>query len=95
MDTTGESNLAELVRHLQAVGGKLMISGIQPQPLELLKRTGLYSTIGEAQFYPHTGKPLMTHLTASITTSVLDVAMPLLGSVQRSPVWKRREVCAV
>ncbi|MEK3662750.1 sulfate permease [Paenibacillus sp. FSL F4-0236] len=58
MDTTGESNLAELVRHLQAVGGKLMISGIQPQPLELLKRTGLYSTIGEAQFYPHTGEAI-------------------------------------
>ncbi|OMD44370.1 SulP family inorganic anion transporter [Paenibacillus odorifer] len=58
MDTTGESNLAELVRHLQAVGGKLMISGIQPQPLELLKRTGLYNTIGEAQFYPHTGEAI-------------------------------------
>ncbi|OZQ61711.1 sodium-independent anion transporter [Paenibacillus sp. VTT E-133280] len=58
MDTTGESNLAELVRHLQAVGGKLMISGIQPQPLELLKRTGLYSTIGEAQFYPRTGEAI-------------------------------------
>ncbi|WP_313639931.1 SulP family inorganic anion transporter [Paenibacillus sp.] len=58
MDTTGESNLAELVRHLQAVGGKLMISGIQPQPLELLKRTGLYDTIGEAQFYQHTGEAI-------------------------------------
>ncbi|ETT67698.1 sodium-independent anion transporter [Paenibacillus odorifer] len=58
MDTTGESNLAELVRHLHAVGGKLMISGVQPQPLELLKRTGLYDKIGEAQFYHHTGEAI-------------------------------------
>ncbi|WP_339317739.1 sulfate permease [Paenibacillus sp. FSL R10-2734] len=58
MDTTGESNLVELVRHLQASGGKLMISSIQPQPLELLKKTGLYDTIGEAQFYRHTGEAI-------------------------------------
>lgn len=58
MDTTGESNLAELVRHLHADGGKLMISGVQPQPLELLKRTGLYDKIGEAQFYQHTGEAI-------------------------------------
>lgn len=55
MDTTGEANLAELVRHLQGNGGKLIISAIQPQPLELLKKTGLYEVIGESQFYRHTG----------------------------------------
>ncbi|QUL55530.1 STAS domain-containing protein [Paenibacillus tritici] len=55
MDTTGEANLAALVKQLQADGGRLMISGIQSQPLELLKKTGLYDRIGAAQFYDHTG----------------------------------------
>lgn len=55
MDTTGEANLAELVKQLQADGGKLLISGIEPQPLELLKRTGLYDKIGVQQFFGHTG----------------------------------------
>lgn len=55
MDTTGEANLAELVKQLQADGGKLLISGIEPQPLELLKRTGLYDKIGGQHFFGHTG----------------------------------------
>lgn len=62
IDTTGESNLALLARHLQANGGKLLISSIQPQALELLKRTGLYDTIGEAQFYSYTGEAITSAL---------------------------------
>lgn len=58
MDTTGEANLAALVKELQAAGGRLMISGIQSQPLELLKKTGLYDRIGPAQFYDHTGEAI-------------------------------------
>ncbi|ASA25500.1 SulP family inorganic anion transporter [Paenibacillus donghaensis] len=58
MDTTGESNLAELVKQLQQGGGKLLISSIQPQALELLKKTGLYDTIGAAQFFEHTGEAI-------------------------------------
>lgn len=58
MDTTGEANLAALVKQLDEIGGKLMISGIQSQPLELLKRTGLYDRIGAAQFYDHTGEAI-------------------------------------
>ncbi|ETT39029.1 sulfate ABC transporter permease [Paenibacillus sp. FSL R7-269] len=58
MDTTGEANLAALVKDLQAAGGRLMISGIQSQPLELLKRTGLYDRIGASQFYDHTGEAI-------------------------------------
>ena len=58
MDTTGEANLAALVKQLQAAGGRLMISGIQSQPLELLKRTGLYDRIGASQFYDHTGEAI-------------------------------------
>ncbi|WP_025688655.1 SulP family inorganic anion transporter [Paenibacillus zanthoxyli] len=58
MDTTGESNLAGLVRHLESSGGKLLISSIQPQPLELLRKTGLYERIGAARFYDHTGEAI-------------------------------------
>ncbi|MEK3875028.1 SulP family inorganic anion transporter [Paenibacillus sp. FSL H7-0756] len=58
MDTTGEANLAALVKELQNAGGRLMISGIQSQPLELLKKTGLYDRIGAAQFYDHTGEAI-------------------------------------
>ncbi|MEK5024493.1 SulP family inorganic anion transporter [Paenibacillus sp. FSL M7-1046] len=58
MDTTGEANLSGLVKQLQADGGRLMISGIQPQPLDLLKKTGLYDKIGAAQFFDHTGEAI-------------------------------------
>jgi SulP family sulfate permease len=58
MDTTGEANLAGLVKQLHADGGRLMISGIQSQPLDLLKKTGLYDRIGAAQFYDHTGEAI-------------------------------------
>lgn len=58
MDTTGEANLAALVKQLQADGGRLMISGIQSQPLDLLKKTGLYDKVGAAQFYEHTGEAI-------------------------------------
>lgn len=68
MDTTGEANLAELVKHLQRVDGKLLISGIQPQPLSLLKKTGLYEAIGKEQFYEHTGKAIDNALHAVDTS---------------------------
>ncbi|WP_019913775.1 SulP family inorganic anion transporter [Paenibacillus sp. HW567] len=58
IDTTGEANLAGLVKKLQEDGGQLMISGIQSQPLELLKKTGLYDRIGETQFYARTGEAI-------------------------------------
>jgi SulP family sulfate permease len=58
MDTTGEANLSGLVKQLQDAGGRLMISGIQRQPLELLKKTGLYERIGAAQFFEHTGEAI-------------------------------------
>lgn len=55
IDTTGEANLASLVNDFQKHGGTVLISGIQPQPLEVLKRTGLYERIGADRFYEHTG----------------------------------------
>ncbi|WP_274364833.1 SulP family inorganic anion transporter [Paenibacillus thermotolerans] len=58
MDTTGESNLASLVKHFEKFGGIILVSGIQSQPLEVLKRTGLYTLIGSEHFFGHTGEAL-------------------------------------
>ncbi|WP_150272065.1 SulP family inorganic anion transporter [Paenibacillus tepidiphilus] len=62
IDTTGEANLAGLVKGLQENGGRLFISGLQPQPLELLKRTGLYDRIGAEQFFDRTGDAIQAAL---------------------------------
>ncbi|MEX1028490.1 MAG: sulfate permease [Paenibacillaceae bacterium] len=58
MDTTGESNLASLIKHFEKIGGTILISGIQPQPLSVLQRTGLYSVIGEEHFFNHSGEAI-------------------------------------
>jgi sulfate permease, SulP family len=55
MDTTGESKLASVVKTWKNNGGMVLISGIQSQPREVLKRTGLYAYIGEQHFFEHTG----------------------------------------
>jgi SulP family sulfate permease len=58
MDTTGESNLSSLVKHFGKFGGIILVSGIQSQPLDVLKRTGLYTLIGAEHFFGHTGEAL-------------------------------------
>ncbi|MEB3103834.1 SulP family inorganic anion transporter [Ferviditalea candida] len=58
MDTTGESNLASLVKHFVKLGGIVLVSGVQPQPLEVLKKTGLYGFIGEDHFFGRTGEAI-------------------------------------
>ncbi|MBB6669197.1 SulP family inorganic anion transporter [Cohnella nanjingensis] len=58
MDTTGESSLASLVKSCEKFGGKVLISGIQPQPLEVMKRTGLFTRIGAEHFFGHTGEAI-------------------------------------
>lgn len=55
MDTTGERNMAELVKHFEAHGGKILVSGAQKQPLEVLRTTGLFGKLGESSFFEHTG----------------------------------------
>lgn len=55
MDTTGESKLARVVKDFKNHGGEVLISGIQPQPKEVLKRTGLENMIGKEHFFEHTG----------------------------------------
>ncbi|MNI65864.1 hypothetical protein D3C73_1213880 [compost metagenome] len=53
---------------MQAAGGKLLISGIEPQPLDMLKKTGLHERIGAEQFFEHTGDAINAAL-AMIDTS--------------------------
>jgi SulP family sulfate permease len=55
LDTTGEAILAGVVKDVQKNGGIVLISGIQPQPREVLARTGLDKTIGLDHFFEHTG----------------------------------------
>lgn len=58
VDTTGESNLVSLVKHFEKFGGMVLMSGIQPQPLKVLKRTGLFDLIGADHFFEHTGEAI-------------------------------------
>lgn len=63
MDTTGESNLASVVDDFKKRGGIVLISGIQPQPKEVLKRTGLENKIGTECFFEHIGEAIDYALT--------------------------------
>jgi len=54
MDTTGEANLSSIVRHFSK-NGIVLISGMNPQPESVIKKTGLDSIIGEEHFFEHTG----------------------------------------
>lgn len=63
MDTTGEANLASLVRHFQKNGGTVVLSEIKDQPLRLLRKTGLLKTIGEEHVFRTTGEAINYSLT--------------------------------
>lgn len=58
MDTTGESNLASLVLHFKRSGGLVLLSGIQQQPLDVIKKTKLYEQIGADHIFEHTGEAI-------------------------------------
>lgn len=63
MDITGESNLSALIKQVKSYGGIVLITGIQPQPKDVLLRTGLYAYIGEHHFFAHTGEAIEYALT--------------------------------
>lgn len=58
IDATGEGNLSALVNDFQKVDGTILISGIEEQPLEMLKKSGLYEKIGPEHFFEGTGKAI-------------------------------------
>ncbi|MFC5699812.1 SulP family inorganic anion transporter [Cohnella faecalis] len=55
MDASGEAIMASLVEELEKSGGQILLSGVQPQPLDIMKKTGLLEKIGERWFFEHTG----------------------------------------
>lgn len=57
MDTTGEAILASIVNHFSK-SGIVMISGLNPQPEKVLKKTGLFEIIGQEHFFEHTGEAI-------------------------------------
>lgn len=63
IDTSGESILENLHKRIKNVHGKLLISGLSPQPKEILQKTGLYHAISEDHFYEHTGEAIDYALT--------------------------------
>lgn len=54
IDVTGEANLAAFVTDYLKHGGILLITEIREQPCEMLKKTGLYDTIGAEHFFTDT-----------------------------------------
>lgn len=63
LDTTGENNLKNIVLQLRKNDCKILIAGLQGQPLEMLNITGLYEEIGEECFFPDTESAITHGLT--------------------------------
>lgn len=54
MDLTGETHLEGIVNDFQSHGGIVLVSGLNQQPEEVMRRTGLYDKIGREHFFRHT-----------------------------------------
>ncbi|WP_042349344.1 SulP family inorganic anion transporter [Bacillus massiliigorillae] len=63
LDTTGENNLKQIIQQLQKNNCRVLISGMHDQPLEIVKRTGLYEELGEQAFFPDTQSAIMHGIT--------------------------------
>lgn len=57
MDTTGESYLASIIKDFSK-HGLVLISGMKPHPISVMKKTGLYDYTGEEHFFEHTGEAI-------------------------------------
>ena len=53
LDCTAVKNIENLFKECKRYGIKLIISHINKQPLEIMKRNGLYDIIGEENFCPN------------------------------------------
>jgi len=63
MDTTGEANLASIVKYFKRRGGVVIITGLRSQPKEMMLKTGLYNIIGSKNFLENTGASIQYALT--------------------------------
>lgn len=51
MDLTGESGLAHLIEDFRKSGGTVLVAGLSPQAMTVIKKTGLWDAIGEDRFF--------------------------------------------
>jgi SulP family sulfate permease len=58
LDATGEKALSAILEACEKGGVLLLISGLQPQPREILESTGLLARIGPAHIFTRTGPAL-------------------------------------
>ncbi|MEH7525453.1 SulP family inorganic anion transporter [Bacillus sp. JJ1503] len=57
MDTTGEASLANIIKDFSK-HGIVLISGLRPQPMKMMQKTGLFDAIREDHFFEHTGEAI-------------------------------------
>lgn len=57
MDTTGESYLSSIIRDFSKQG-TVLLSGVKPHPISVMKKTGLYDYTGEENIFEHTGEAI-------------------------------------
>lgn len=55
IDSTGEEYFRDIVQKFKSSGGKVLVTGVQPSLMEMLKLNGLYTLIAEENFYVRTG----------------------------------------
>ena len=53
LDSTAMNTLTDLHKKCKAAGVELVFSHVNPQPLEVIKKSGLYETLGEDHFQSH------------------------------------------
>jgi MFS superfamily sulfate permease-like transporter len=63
IDATGEKALRAILAECEKKQVLLLISGLQPQPSEVLESTGLRARIGPDQVFTRTGPALKTAIT--------------------------------
>ena len=63
IDVTGEANLSSLILDFQQMGGTVLISEIENDPLEMLEMSGLSEVIGENHFFKTTTEAINFALT--------------------------------
>jgi SulP family sulfate permease len=63
VDATGERALHSIWDHCRKHHVNLYISGLQPQPAEVLESTGLLDIIGRKNFFPRTGPAIDAAMT--------------------------------
>lgn len=55
MDSTGEAYFSNIIQNFKTQGGTILVTGVQDEVKSALQNNGLYTAIGEENFYHHTG----------------------------------------